>query len=198
MSNKKTKISFRAVKYALTGPSNRHLYRGCLLLIAGAIWCVWVGQALAAGVLTLLVAAVFYWTFKVSLEEYLTAETNGKLAMLREWEKEATTDAERQRRRALLLAGNTDSAWEQSNLSYEGPRYNTNGTLMLPGNAGFDINGNVYGASGLSSAAFNPDTGSWADSTTAYNSPLDDLSPISTHSFGSESGGLDISPTKFD
>jgi hypothetical protein len=197
MSIKTTKISRGALKYALTGPSNRHLYQGCFILLAVAVWCAWCGQFLAAGALGALVIGVSSWLFKAGLDEYAMAEATGKQAMLATWAKEAATDAERERRRALLAAGNMDSAWDASNLSYEGPRYNTNGTLMLPGHAGFDINGNVYGATGLSSASFNPDTGAWADSTTSYVSPLEDSSS-GMHDFGSGSTGIEMTPTKFD
>lgn len=201
MSKSKTKISMRAVKYALTCPTNRAMYQGCLLLGALVLGCVFFGQMLFAGTLGVLLLAGFGMTFTGSLIEYATAEQTGKQAMLSAWAKEATTAAERERRSALLESGDFDSAWQSSNLSYEGPRYNTNGTLMLPGHAGFDINGTAYGATGLSAAVYNPDTGSWVDPSTAYTSPLETSSSgglDGLSDLGMGTGGIDMSPTKFD
>jgi len=172
MSNKKLKFSRKAVRYALTNASNRSFYGALVAILAIAAGAQFYGQTIFAALLAVLALGGLAALVGSSLVEYATAEAHNKFAMLSGWVKTATTEEERARRLAMLQSDDMDSVMSHANLEYVGPRFNVDGTVMLPGNVGLDINGNIFGATELTSAVFNPDTQAWTDPTNAYESPM--------------------------
>jgi hypothetical protein len=174
MSKMKTKlkISRRSVQYALLNQANRTLFGGILGLGVVTAMLFHFDMNFFAGLLTLLLLGSFGMLIWTSLVEYSAAEAHNKFALLSNWAQTAATPEERAQRWSLLQLNNLDDAWEQSSLDYSGPRYNVDGTAMLPGNSMLDYNGNMYGSSDIAMATYNPGTTSWADPASAYSNPL--------------------------
>lgn len=168
----KLKISRRSMQYALFNPSNRILFGGILGLGVVTALLFHFSLNIFAGLLAVLLAASFGMLVWTSLVEYSAAEAHNKFALLNNWVQAAGSPEERAQRWSLLQLNSLDDAWEHSNLDYSGPRYNVDGTMMLPGNSQLDFNGQMYGASDISFASYNPGTSSWADPSSAYENPL--------------------------
>lgn len=185
------RLTWPALRYALVNATNRSFYAGLAILVLLAAGFAHYGQVLFAGVMVVLAVVGVGLLAHSSLVEYSVAEAHNKFAMLSNWAHGANSDAERTRRWALLQSGDLDEAWRSADLDYAGPRYNLDGTLMLPGHSNFDINGNVYGSTELASATFNAGTGEWTDPATAYTSPLADTGISDTGMSGTSPFGMD-------
>lgn len=190
-TNPPVRITRRALRYALGNATNRSFYVALAFLGVLAAGFAHYGQMLFGGVMAVLALTGFVLLAYTSLVEYTVAEAHNKFAMLSNWARSAGSSDERARRWALLQSGDMDAAWQTSALAYEGPRYNLDGTLMLPGHSNIDISGNIYGATTLATAAFNPGTGEWTDPATAYTSPLDHSSGFGLDTPGSSPFGMD-------
>ena len=174
MKNKEkttARVTWKGLKYALLNGTNRSFYLSLIALGIVAWGFFHFNQAMFGFILGGLAALVFVLLMSTSLLEYNTAVAHNKFAMLSTWAQGAGSDTERAARWGLLAALPLDAVWEQSSLEYDGPRYNTDGTLMGPGFGTIDMNGSGYGSTDLMSASFNTDTGTWADPANAYNMP---------------------------
>lgn len=168
-----SKYSLRGMKYALTCNSNRLMYKPMAILVAAGGVCFYFDNLVAGTLLVLFAIAGFALLLKGGLDEYVDAELNGKLALLTQWAKEGASSEECDARLAMLQTGDINGLFDSTGLTYDGPRYNFDGTPMLPGNSMLDNKGHLYGLPGLSSATFDSDTQLWADPSNAYENPLD-------------------------
>jgi hypothetical protein len=193
MSKMKTKLKItrRSMQYALFNQANRTLFGGILGLGVLTAVLFHFGLNLFGGLLAALLACAFGMLVWTSLVEYSAADAHNKFALLSNWAQTADTPEERTKRWSLLQFNSLDDAWESSSLEYSGPRYNIDGTLMLPGNNMMDYNGNMYGSSDFATATYNPATVSWADPASAYSNPLSsDMDTGGFNDTSSMSGGL--------
>lgn len=163
----------KAWKYALTNANNRSLFGGLGVLAALAAICVAYGQWLIGVPLAVLAGIAVVLLIRSSLSEYRVAEKHGQGALLLQWAHAAASDEERASRLAMLESEDWQSIMARESLSYSGPLFNTDGTMMLPGNVGLDIKGQLYGATDLHTASYNPDTHMMVDPGNAYQSPID-------------------------
>lgn len=181
-------LTWKSVKYAITTPSNRFFFGPLLLLGVGGALLIYNAVYLLGIALVLLCVLPFAMLFLSSVLIYNKATRLGKRALLHNWVYKGTSVEEQESRKRLLGAGSAmdlESMFAKSGLEYEGPMYNTDGTLMLPGNIGVDIKGNLYGATDISPAVFNEDTGLFSDPSSAYESPMNSFHD--TNSFDSSS-----------
>ena len=91
--------------------------------------------------------------------------------MLHNWLAQAGDDEERAQR-AALLESDPHAAWRRASNDH-GPRFNTDGTPMLPGYSNVDVHGSLYGMPDHTSPVYNSNTDTFSVPGNAYSSPLD-------------------------
>ncbi len=107
----------------------------------------------------------------VSLRTYDRLSARHKAALLHNWLAQASDEAERAER-AALLERDPRAAWRQASRDH-GPLFNTDGTPMVPGYSSVDVNGNLYGMPDYASPVYNSSTDTFSVPGSAYSSPLD-------------------------
>ncbi len=107
----------------------------------------------------------------VSMRTYERLSARHKDALLHNWMVQAA-DAEERAARAALLERDPRAAWRQASRD-QGPVFNVDGTPMVPGYAGVDLNGNLYGMSDHASPVYNSSTDTFSVPGSAYSSPFD-------------------------
>lgn len=170
------RITWGGLKYALFNSTNRAIYVGPLVLTGVAVIALHFGAAFFGILLGGLAFVALMLLIGSSIIEYNVAEANNKFALLTTWAQSASTPEERALRWDMMQSRNLDDVWDESKMSLTGMKFNTDGTMMMPGNMNLDINGNVYGQTDLSTATFNNETLSWTDPLSSYTSPLDNQS----------------------
>ena len=113
-----------------------------------------------------------------SLKMYAHDEAVRKDATARRWVSEASSPEEHSYREQLFDTHGASAVVAMHGLEVMGPTHNVDGTPMLPGNVGLDINGRLYGAPELVAPIHAHYTGTWHSPADAYMSPyaMDDWS----------------------
>lgn len=176
----------RALRYALTNHANRGFYGTFVFAVmVSAMFIATDNVALGLAILgtcTVGIVAVFL----SSVVQYNTVDAHNKHALLENWARAASDPADSDARWALLETCSLDDAMARAGLHYSGPRYNIDGTPMMPGHSTIDLNGHAYGAHELAASQLDQDTHIWSDPANAYTSPLSDSGSFSDP-FGSGS-----------
>ena len=158
----------KALIYSLRNPANLRIFLGLAVLAAlsnEAFASMW--SPLPWAIAALPAAAVL----ASSYVHYMAAARVSMLAGLTNYENAADTAEEAGRRRALVSSSDDyETALEITGASWESPRHNTNGALLLNG-SGIDVCGQPLGASELTSPVQSMVTHDWSSPTDAYTSP---------------------------